>query len=194
MISRLLMSALLAGLLGLQGCRTVPPDTGVHLDAPTDLQQWTMDGRLGYRSDDDGGSASFHWVQASPEQGSIHFSGPLGFGSARIGWTPEQAWLEQGDERVEAAAPGLLAWRLTGLILPIEGLLYWVRGMPAPGVPVQERETGENGHLASLRQAGWQLRFDRYREVAGLALPHRIKASHDQQRFTLVIHSWQPRP
>lgn len=184
----------LLGLLALSGCRTVPPEPTTRLASAEALQSWTMDGRLGYRSGDDGGSASFHWVQADRQQGSIHFSGPLGFGSARIGWTPEHAWLEQGNDRIEAAAPGLLAWRLTGLILPIERLLYWVRGMPAPGVPVQERETGENGHLASLRQAGWLLRFDRYQPVAGLTLPHRIKASHDEQRFTLVIHSWQPRP
>lgn len=191
---RPLIAAALLGLLALSGCRTVPPETTPTLDSARELERWTMDGRLGYRSGDDGGSASFHWVQEDPEHGSIHFSGPLGFGSARIGWTPQQAWLEQGDNRFEAAAPGLLAWRLTGLILPIEGLLYWVRGMPAPGAVVLESETGENGHLARLRQAGWLLRFDRYRDVAGIQLPHRIKASHDDERFTLVIQSWQPRP
>lgn len=188
------LTVLLAVLALLPGCRTVPPGPTADLDSPAALQSWTMDGRLGYRSGDDGGSASFHWVQKDNQAGSIHFSGPLGFGSARIGWTPKQAWLEQGNERVEAPAPNMLAWRLTGLLLPIDGLRYWVRGLPAPNVPVRERRENDSGQLAQLHQAGWMLRFDRYRAVDGMALPHRIKASHADERFTLVIRSWQPSP
>lgn len=194
MPTRSLPVVALAGLLALSGCRTVPTEPAPALDDPLDLNSWTMDGRLGYRAGDEGGSASFHWIQEDVDSGHIHFSGPLGFGSARLGWTPERAWLEKGGERVEAPGPGLLAWQLTGLVLPIERLLYWVRGLPAPGIPVSERQTGADGELTRLRQAGWTLAFDRYRDVAKLSLPHRIKADHGDERFTLVIQSWQPRP
>ncbi|MGB0538806.1 MAG: lipoprotein insertase outer membrane protein LolB, partial [Alloalcanivorax venustensis] len=67
--------------------------------APTDftradqIQRWEMSGKLGYRTADDGGSASFDWQQA-PRYGEIRFSGPLGFGSAELTWQPGMARLE----------------------------------------------------------------------------------------------------
>lgn len=176
----------------LSACQTAPQRdfAAQRVEA---LERWTIDGRLGYRAGNEGGSASIHWVQRSRDQGRIHFSGPIGIGSARLTWSPAGATLEQGNDRFEARSPGLLAWRLTGLILPVEQLHYWVRGLAAP-TPKATGRTHADGQLRRLRQAGWELTFERYQAVAGLTLPHRIKARRDDQRFTLLIQSWQPAP
>lgn len=181
---------LLAAVLALGACRTLPEPT-TDLDRAAELERWTLEGRLGYRSGDDGGSASFRWVQADTESGRIHFSGPMGFGSARLDWAPGHATLEKGNDEFTAPSPGMLAWHLTGLVLPIDNLLYWVRGLPAPSPAPRSRQREDN-RLIALEQSGWSLTFERYRDVAGLVLPHRIKATQGDQRFTLVIQSWQP--
>jgi outer membrane lipoprotein LolB len=179
-------------MLLLGACQTTP-QRDFATERVEGLDRWTIDGRLGYRSGDEGGSASVHWVQQSRDQGRIHFSGPIGIGSARLSWSPGAATLEQGNDRFEARSPGLLAWRLTGLILPVQQLHYWVRGLAAP-TPKATGRKRVDGQLRHLRQAGWELTFERYEEVAGLTLPHRIKAERDDQRFTLLVQSWQPAP
>lgn len=97
--------------------------------APTDftradqIQRWEMSGKLGYRTADDGGSASFDWQQA-PRYGEIRFSGPLGFGSAELTWQPGMARLETSQGEWQARTPGELAWHLTGFWLPVSALEY----------------------------------------------------------------------
>lgn len=181
----------LALVLVLGACQT--PQRDLDRDSREELDNWSLEGRLGYRSGNDGGSASFHWVQQNPDAGRIQFSGPMGFGSARLEWSPEQARLEHGGDTVRAHSPSMLAWRLTGLILPVEQLRYWVRGLAAPEPAASERKE-QDGRLKQLHQAGWQLTFDRYQRVTGLQLPHRIKAEQADQRFTVLIQSWQPAP
>lgn len=180
----------LALLLG--ACQTLPR-RDFAADQVRQLERWTLDGRLGYRNDDQGGSASIHWVQQTRDQGRILFSGPMGVGSARLNWSPGRARLEHGNDTYEARSPGLLAWRLTGVILPVQQLHYWVRGLPAP-TPNPTGRKRVDGRLRALRQAGWKLTFERYQAVGGLTLPHRIKAERKDQRFTLLVRSWQPAP
>lgn len=177
--------------LFLSACQQAPV-------APTDftraeqIQRWAMSGKLGYRTADDGGSASFDWQQA-PRYGEIRFSGPLGFGSAELTWQPGMARLETSQGEWQARTPGELAWHLTGFWLPVSALEYWSRGLAWPGAPAQS-DQNENGRLSHLKQLGWELEFDRYQSVGRVALPHRIKARQGADSFTLLIREWQPLP
>lgn len=185
--------AVAAGLIvALAGCQSAPPLSSNFARAPSELTSWNLDGRLGYRANDDGGSASVSWQQRV-ERGEMALSGPLGMGSARIRWSPGHAELETGKETVKATNAQELAWRLTGLELPVEALQYWVRGLPSPHIKASPT-FGEFGELTALDQAGWQLMFDRYTAIDGLRLPLRIRAHHADQRFTLIIKEWEPLP
>ena len=168
--------SLIALTLLLGACQTRLP-VGPLPDSVDHLQNWNLSGRLGYRAGNDGGSASIDWRQRHPE-GEIHFSGPVGIGSARLFWAPGSAEL---------------AWRLTGLWLPVEALQFWVRGLPWPDAPGEEQRN-ELGQLVALKQLGWSLTFSDYLSSGALTLPQRIRASHDDQRFTLVIRKWEPLP
>ena len=179
-----------AGLLILlAGCQSIPHGPGA---SPTDLTSWDLHARLGYRAGNDGGSANVDWQQRG-EHGELAFSGPLGMGSAHIRWLPGYAELDTGKDVVTATSSTELAWRLTGLSLPVEALQYWVRGLPWPNAK-GDPTFDPSGQLTALNQAGWQLSFDRYGAVDGLSLPFRIRAHHDDQRFTLIIKDWAPRP
>lgn len=182
------LSLVLLLTLVMSGCQRLPP--APMPDHAEDLRSWQLSGRFGYRTGDDGGSASLSWEQQE-ERGDLYFSGPLGFGSAHIRWHPEGALLKTGKGEVSAAGPAELAWRLTGLWLPVEALEYWVRGLPWPGAGAQP-QFGPTGQLEQLEQLGWQLEFDRYTAVEQLLLPFRIRARHGEQRFTLIIREWNP--
>lgn len=176
-------------LAALSACQLTPRPTGTFT-RPDQIENWLMSGKLGYRTANDGGSASFDWTQ-QPNRGEIRFSGPLGFGSAQLRWDSGRAVLVTAKEEYQARSPGELAWHLTGFWLPVSALQYWARGLPWPGAP-GNATYDDNQQLQSLQQLGWSLNFDRYQPVAGVSLPHRIKAQQDDNRFTLLIKDWQP--
>lgn len=189
-LRHLLLAILLP--LALSACQSRAPLTDMTFTHPEDLRHWDISGRLGYRTAADGGNASMEWRQRR-DGGQIHFSGPMGFGSAELSWNDQRATLDNGREQRTAGSPAELAWYLTGLLIPVEALYYWVRGMPWPlahGTPTYD----EQGQLVALEQLGWSLRFDRYQPVAGLNLPHRVRASHADDRFTLLVQRWVPQP
>ncbi len=142
--------------LALSACQ-LRPTTTAQFENPGQIQQWQMSGKLGYRTANDGGSATFDWRQ-QPQRGDIHFSGPLGFGSADLHWDSGRAELITAKESYQARSPGELAWHLTGFWLPVSALQYWARGLPWPGAP-SDAEYDDQQRLISLEQLGWSLTF-----------------------------------
>ena len=184
------LSLLLLLPLALAACQMRPPAPDFTLEHPEALRHWDISGRLAYRTASDGGSASLEWRQRA-QGGQIHFSGPLGFGSAELHWNDHIATLDNGREQRSARSPAELAWYLTGMMIPVDALHFWVRGLPWPwahGTPTYD----DTGQLIALEQLGWSLAFDRYGPVAGLQLPHRVRAQHGEERFTLVVQRWAP--
>lgn len=185
--------ALVMSLLLLAGCQTRPPVADdLHFEEADALRQWDLSARMAYRSAEENGSATLHWEQRD-RHGEIRFSGPMGLGGARLEWDQDQATLDTGREQATAPSTGELAWQLTGLWLPVEALEYWVRGLPWPESEAHGVRRDRKGRLRELHQMGWKLEFDRYEEVTGIDLPHRIRAHHGDDQFTLVVHDWRPR-
>lgn len=192
---RYFLTLLLPAVLLLAGCQTtltLPaasfPDHAEH------FTHWQVKGRIGYDNGKDGGSAALIWQQTADNQGWLDLSGPMGFGSAHISYSPAGASLDNGKQRVEAGSPAELAQQVTGLALPIPALVWWVRGLPWPEQAVSASTYDNQGQLLDLDQAGWQLTFDKYQPQGPLVLPGRIKARQGDSRFTLLISDWQPLP
>lgn len=191
--SDLLRIMLISTALLLSACQSralIPTQSLPH--SVEGLHNWNLSGRIGYRAGNDGGSASIDWRQRHPD-GEMRFSGPVGIGSARLFWSPQGVTLDTGKEQFEAATSAELAWRLTGLWLPVEALQFWVRGLPWPDAEWQEQRD-EQGLLEQLEQLGWTLNFSDYQQVGNLSLPQKIRASQQDQRFTLMIRRWEPLP
>lgn len=188
-------------LLSLQGCTlfqtpTAPPppagtqvDWVSHMRSLTLLQEWQIQGKIGVRTADDAGSAYIDWSQAQ-DSFYITLSGPLGQGTTIVSGNPTGARLEQSDGTWIAESPDQLVQEHTGWEIPISNLLYWVKGMPAPGSRPAATHN-DLGTLATLQQDGWNLTFDQYSPQMGTLLPCRIRIQKDQLRVTLIIKRWQ---
>lgn len=174
----------------LSGCQSMPPlGAGTPPASVQQLERWQLKGRIGYDNGQDGGSAHLVWQQSQAGQGRLELSGPLGFGSANIAYGADGATLDTGKQQFHAPSATELAWRVTGLMLPIPALTWWVRGLPWPDANIDASQYNA-GQLVALSQAGWQLQFDRYQPHQGLLLPGRIKARQGATRFTLLISDW----
>jgi outer membrane lipoprotein LolB len=195
-------ATLAAGCAGLPGRPPVSDVNGAwqaHSARLVPFDAWEIRGRMALRADAEGWHASVVWMRQG-DRHRIDLSGPLGRGHMRLTRNRDGAELRDADQKIyrNASAEELLM-RTTGYRLPLDGLDYWVRGLPAPGSDA-ERELDAWGRLARLRQLGWDIEFLEYDEYAGLELPSRLFArrldgtgssAHDDVfEVRLVIERW----
>lgn len=163
-----------------------------HKQQITPLDAWQINGKLGIRSEKESGSAVLFWLQRQ-DYFDIRLSGPLGQGSTRLTGRQGAVSLEIANRGTfQAASAEELMQQQLGWSLPVENLLWWVRGLPAPYSKSQV-QLDSNSLLAKLEQDQWQVNYLSYRTENGLQLPERIKLSGAGLNITLVIKEWQAR-
>lgn len=190
----LLLTALLSACSGLHQRETLEfgGDASAwqaHRAAVEPIRSWTLQGKIGVRSPAESGSGTLTWLQ---EQDSydIRISGPLGRGATRLQGDSQGVVLDMaGQPTMQARSAEALLEQQTGWRLPVEHLLWWVRGLPAPDSP-SRLQLDPQSRLARLGQAGWTVEYSRYQDVGGLQLPQRLQLSANDIRLTLVITQW----
>ncbi len=163
----------------LAGCATVTPP--VPAENPllawrareqelSALNTWDVSGRLALHTANDGGTVGLRWVRRKDHY-TIDLSGPLGRGMVRLKQDPQGASLEDAERHVYRAANAeKLLLETTGWRIPLDGLGYWIRGLPVPQVPEQQ-QLDDRGRLRSLNQLGWHIRFIAYAKFGRYNLP-----------------------
>lgn len=163
-----------------------------HRKAVIPLDSWTLQGKLGVRAPNESGSGTVFWLQDRDDY-DIRLSGPLGRGATRIHGNDHGVTLEiAGQPPVNAPSAEALLEQQIGWRLPVEHLLWWVRGLPAPDSP-SHLQLNPDSQLARLAQAGWTVEYSRYQQVDGVPLPQRLQLSGHDMLLTLVITRWEPR-
>ena len=199
--------ALQAGLLGvvvlLGACETTPEVVAV--DDPqrvfaermvrlAAIEQWAAVGKLGIQSARDSWSAGIQWRQ-NRDSYSIRLSGPLGQGLMELYGTPGLVEMRTADDSVHRARTAEeLMLSHAGWRVPLTGLRYWIQGRPDPEARILSLELDPGGRLAELHQLGWVIRFQRYDEFDGIALPTRLTLENPRIRGKLVVRSWRTGP
>lgn len=163
-----------------------------HKQQIAPLDAWQISGKLGIRSEQESGSAVLFWLQRQ-DYFDIRLSGPLGQGSTRLTGREGAVSLEIANRGIfQATSAQDLMQQQLGWSLPVENLLWWVRGLPAPHSKSQV-QLDSNSLLARLEQDNWQVEYLSYRSENGLQLPERIKLSGAGLNITLVIKEWLAR-
>ncbi|HUG03624.1 MAG TPA: lipoprotein insertase outer membrane protein LolB [Steroidobacteraceae bacterium] len=197
-MSRRAAAAASAVLLLVTGCATLPEpaapgDWDTRRAALQALDRWTLSGRVAVAAGDEGFSGGLTWSQ-SGTRAEVNLRGPVG-GSAlaiRVDGSEFTVTDQHGDVFDGDRARELVARRV-GSDLPISELRYWLVGAPAPGAP--HRETlGADARLATLDQAGWQVRYDRYRMAGTTPLPARLDITKGMLRLRVAVQDWQLAP
>lgn len=154
------------------------------------IETWQFKGRLGLRVPGDAANPRIVWKQ-NPSDYAIRMWGAFGQGNTWIYGDGSGVRIEQaGKDTVFAPTPEQLVYDTLGYDIPVQDLRYWVKGIPAPDVPVESITSNANGLVEQLRQSGWSLTFDRYAPVANWNLPGRIVAFRGDIRLTLRVNEW----
>lgn len=195
--------ALLGVTVLLGACETTPDVVAVddperawaeRLVQLAAIEQWSAVGKLGIQSDRDSWSAGIQWRQ-EPDSYSIRLSGPLGQGLMELRGSPNLVELHTSDDNVyRASTAEELMETHAGWRVPLTGLRYWMLGRPAPEARVMALELDPGGRLAELQQLGWVIRFQRYDEFEGIALPTRLTLENPRVRGKLIVRTWRTGP
>lgn len=199
--------ALQAGLLGvvvlLGACETTPEVVAVddpqrvfaeRMARLAAIEQWAAVGKLGIQSARDSWSAGIQWRQ-NRDSYSIRLSGPLGQGLMELYGTPGLVEMRTADDSVHRARTAEeLMLNHAGWRVPLTGMRYWILGRPDPEARILAVELDPGGRLAELHQLGWVIRFQRYDEFDGIALPTRLTLENPRIRGKLVVRSWRTGP
>lgn len=178
----------------LSGCGSFGsrPSTPVSMQQYADnaaLLNWQLAGKIGIKADGQANSAYLNWTQCG-EHYAIHLSGPLGRRAATLSGGPQTVTLTTPDQTVSAASPELLLATHLGWELPVSDLIYWVRGLPAPGSKVLAAPITTPG----FKQKGWLIRYPSAKQVGNYTLPNKAIAEYPQLKVTLLLKDWHLAP
>jgi outer membrane lipoprotein LolB len=191
-------------LLLLVACTSLPDQTATvippeswpdHLAAAAAIDVWSLGGRLNIRQGNQSDTVNLNWAQQQ-DSFDINISGALGLGAVHLQGTPALVTLAKaGEETLVLSSLDDLTRDMLGYDFPADHLLWWVRGLPAPGMPAQPA-WNDAGLLATLQQTdasgkAWSLAFDRYDNKTSPALPGRISARQGTLQLTFLVSDWQ---
>ena len=170
------------------GCVTHKPELRVVNTAAwqsrqttlADLDSWRLNGRIALQMEDQGWNLSLSWMR-NPGKQQLDLSGPLGRGHIRVSQDSRGAELiDHKQRRYRADNAQQLIYQTTGWYLPVNSLVYWIKGIPEPG---KNNRVGldEQGRLRYLQQSGWYIEYIKYVRTGGHDLPHTIVLTRSAQ-------------
>ena len=185
-----------AALLLLGGCATLaPPQSAVPVGpawetraAQLPTSAWTAEGRFAVTAagrkggSDQGGQGSFRWHRAA-EGSVVEVSGPFGIGRVTVFLDASGARFEQDGQQWHTGNPEAELLQRFGFTLPVRGLDFWLRGLPAP-LPATPPPPGTVG----FAQDGWTVEYPAFDAAAR---PLKLVASRPGMRVRAVIEQWQ---
>ena len=186
-------------LAACAGQQPRPPAAGSWEEHSAGLQafnRWTAEGKIALRSPEQSESASMRWQQDGASS-RLSLSGPLGAGATSLYSDGRSLVIRQGEEVTtwDLASETTILEEKTGWDLPLLALRYWIKGVPAPGLPVQGSEQGpEPALLQVLRQDGWVIRYEDYADFGQFTLPTALRLQHQDTSLRLIIRTWQVTP
>lgn len=134
--------------------------------------------------------ANFDWQQMG-DRYQIKLSGPWGLGSETLTGRPGQVSLMRSSrERYTAVSPQALLSQQLGLHLPVEALIFWARGMPAPLHPTHVKFNDFN-QIVALKQASWLVELSQYRVVKTDTLPTKLQINGKKLKLRIVVNKWK---
>ena len=182
-------------VLLLTGCAAIPVSETelsgrTYSPAHAAVENWRFSGRVSLTRGEEGWHAGLTWQEHTGEY-QLKVMAPLGQGAFQLtGNTAGVVLQTSAGQRYAALDADSLLADTTGWTLPVSGLRYWVRGMPAPGAD-SAITIDDQDRLIRLRQSGWDINYERYQLVAGSHWPAKLRLATDAVSVRLIIDNWQ---
>ncbi len=156
-------------------------------------EAFAVEGRFAVRypteTGQDGGNGRIEW-RHQREDDDLAIRDPIGGMIARVRRTGTVYALEVPDRPIEQSLdPDELTERVLGWRLPLQGMVWWLRGVPDPTLPLDAPvRLADDARVSSLRQRGWTVVVRARHTDTGL--PERLELSRGTLQIRLFLPSW----
>lgn len=156
----------------------------------SDIVAWAVKGRLAVRSGNDAWSASLQWAQQK-QLYIMRVIAPLGQGTYEIKRGYDRVSLITAEnEYLEAEDAESLMFNNLGWSVPVEGMKFWIRGIPDPDSNIENITVDAQALMTELKQSGWNIEFSRYTEEGEYYLPGKIVMENKRVKITILAKEW----
>lgn len=193
-VSRISVIFLLMGIACLIGCvRKEGAWTPVanpeiswsnHQKLLSDIQSFKLEGKAGFSEGKTGQTIHFMWVQADGDY-TLDFYGPLNVKVATLVKNQTGITLLTSKGKLVSDDPESLMQQELGFSLPIEGLQFWILGLPQD--QTSEKKINAYGYLKSLREDGWSIEYLQYESFHDLGWPSLMTLKQGPYRVVLSV-------
>ncbi|MGI9229364.1 MAG: lipoprotein insertase outer membrane protein LolB [Gammaproteobacteria bacterium] len=185
-----ILLAMLSGCTGLAPRQQAEQSWEQHQAQLLELHDWTLRARIGLKRQGEAASATLDWRQQQQDY-QLLLIAPLGKGTVELSARDGVVNLRTNDNQsFSADSPEALLRQHLGWHLPVDGLPYWIRGLPQPGAPVDALILDKRQRLIQLQQSGWDISYGGYRQVADYVLPGKVRLEHNDIRIKLAVTEW----
>lgn len=155
-LSRPARALVALGAWVVAGCASLPAPPAAEAPISSVDAPFVIGGRISARRGDNGVAGAFSWTHDARHD-AIDLATPLGQTLAQLEGDHREVTVRLSDGRVETAPTwSALTEQAFGVVIPVDGLAWWVRGLPrASGRYSVERDAA--GRVALLRQDGWEV-------------------------------------
>ena len=183
---RAAIAALLAAIVS--ACAAIPRELP-RVD-PAAATAFGLEGRINLRVPKEVFPGRVRWQHADTFD-ELWFFSPLGSTVAHLSRDAQGARLVTAEGReYQSTDLHRLAYDVLGWDLPLEGLPYWVRGLPWPQAGAGREERDAMGRLTRLEQAGWQVSVLDWSPAGVQGLPSRLDLVGERLRIRLLVERW----
>ena len=155
------------------------------------IDNFTVQGRASV-SGPTSGSANLIWHQ-SPREFDLRLSGPLGVGAMSMAGNEQEVRVRSKERTFTTDDPEGAMHESLGWTLPLRGLRYWIRSLPAPDSEFSVT-LDESGRVDTLTQDGWALDYTDYVTLQRLDLPRRIVLTRRDVKIRVLVDRWSDLP
>ena len=160
-----------------------------YLATLANIKAFALKGRLGVVTQKQGFSGGIDWQHQAITDNIDVFS-PVGGKVANIAKNPSGVTLtSQNGHSISAQDAESLTETTLGFRLPLSGLSDWAVGRPNTS-KIDASSWDEQGKLLTLKQDGWDIRFENYSDNNGVFLPNLIVLKSEKVNLKLLIEKW----
>lgn len=162
-------------------------------DKLADIRSWHLRGRVSLRSEQESWVLKVDWQQQSQKNFKILLSGPFS-SMLQLSGNGSNVELNDGEQSLFAPDAESLLLEHTGIRMPVNGLRYWMLGLPQPDKQVKDLKLDVAGRLASLEQGHWQVNIQGYQQHDDQILPAKLLINNHQLKVRFIIDQWALQP
>jgi len=189
-----LRASILLFVLFVSACSSLiqPPSATKNLPADiTQLDSWTVRGKVLIKTDTENLSGYFYWKK---QQSTTSFSLNTFIGTNILTLTTENnlSTLEFDGKVYQDTNPSRLILRTTGIQLPLENLELWIRGQ----LSGSEKQIVKSGKQIKqfnyfTKQTTWHVKYAKYQKQNIYTLPMTINLTSKQTKLKLAVSGWE---